>query len=52
MEEMITSAHWGLFSLIFFFVFFVSVVLWVMRPGSAEHYKDVGNIPLREDNNE
>lgn len=49
MEELITSANWGTFSLIFFFVFFCGVVLWVMRPGSSEHYDDAGNIPLRED---
>ncbi len=31
------------------FLFFLGVVLWVLRPGSSEAYEDVATIPLRND---
>ena len=31
------------------FLFFIGVVLWVLRPGSSEVYEDVAAIPLRND---
>ncbi|SLN50103.1 Cbb3-type cytochrome oxidase component FixQ [Pseudoruegeria aquimaris] len=32
------------------FVFFLGIVVWVMRPGSSKEYKDVANIPFRHEN--
>lgn len=37
---------WGLLVL---FVFFVSMVAWVFRPGSRATYDDCAAIPLRHD---
>lgn len=31
------------------FVFFISTVLWVFRPGSREVHKDAANAPFRHD---
>ena len=33
--------------LLFLFVFFISVVLWVFRPGSTKTYEDPSGIPFR-----
>ena len=33
--------------LLFLFMFFVAVVLWVLRPGSARQYQDTADIPFR-----
>ncbi len=35
--------------LLLLFVFFVGVVVWVFRPGSAESHRDSANIPFRHD---
>jgi cytochrome c oxidase cbb3-type subunit IV len=37
---------WGLLGL---FVFFVGMVIFVMRPGSRKQYDDAANIPFKED---
>ncbi|MCR9145970.1 MAG: cbb3-type cytochrome c oxidase subunit 3 [Rhodobacteraceae bacterium] len=31
------------------FVFFIGVVIWVMRPGSSKTYTDVADIPFRNE---
>jgi cbb3-type cytochrome oxidase subunit 3 len=49
MEEMVQSPLWGIMSLIFFFVFFSSVLVWVFRPGSKETYKECGEIPIKKE---
>lgn len=35
--------------LLVLFLFFVGVVLWVMRPGARKTYKDVADIPFRNE---
>lgn len=35
--------------LLFLFCFFVSVILWVFRPGSKSEYQDTAGIPFRHD---
>ena len=37
------------FTLVFLFSFFIGVVIWALRPGSASTHKDVANIPFRHD---
>ena len=37
---------WGLLVLT---LIFVSVLLWVNRPGSRDHYRDQAEIPFRHD---
>ena len=32
------------------FLFFVGVILWVIRPGSTKTYRDTANIPFRHEN--
>ena len=48
MKEIFASAYYGLAGLIFFFVFFSFVTLWTFRPGAKGKYRDLGNIPLQE----
>ena len=33
--------------LLFLFVFFVSVVLWVFRPGARAEHREIADIPFR-----
>lgn len=35
--------------LLFLFVVFVTVVIWVFRPGSTAEYRDTSSIPFRYD---
>ncbi|MAE51833.1 MAG: CcoQ/FixQ family Cbb3-type cytochrome c oxidase assembly chaperone [Micavibrio sp.] len=49
MKELFADANMGLIGLIFFFLFFCAVLVWVMRPGSKEQYKNNSEIPLKED---
>lgn len=37
---------WGLLALV---GIFLAVVIWVLRPGSSEAYRDSAQIPLRND---
>jgi cytochrome c oxidase cbb3-type subunit 4 len=37
---------WGLLAM---FLFFVGVVLWVMRPSAGKAYDDAASIPFKED---
>ena len=37
---------WGLLAM---FAFFIGVVIWAFRPGSAEVHQDTANIPFRHD---
>ncbi len=50
METYTALAHfaqsWGL---IYFFVVFVAVVIFVMRPSRKKYYEDAAHMPLRED---
>ncbi|MCB1556183.1 MAG: CcoQ/FixQ family Cbb3-type cytochrome c oxidase assembly chaperone [Alphaproteobacteria bacterium] len=41
--------HAGVIGLLFFVVFFAAVVLWLIRPGAKEYYKEQGDIPLKEE---
>ena len=36
-------------ALLFLFVFFVGVILWVLRPGSNKTHRDSANIPFRNE---
>lgn len=40
----------GLAGLLFFFIFFVGVLAWVFRPGTKKMYREMSQIPLKEDN--
>jgi cytochrome c oxidase cbb3-type subunit 4 len=31
------------------FLFFLGVIVWVLRPGSSQVHRDIANIPLRND---
>jgi len=48
MKHFFADAYFGLIGLLFFFTFFCVVSLWTFRPGSKDKYKDLGNIPLQE----
>jgi cytochrome c oxidase cbb3-type subunit IV len=37
---------WGLLAMA---IFFVGVVVWVLRPGASSAYKDAASIPFKED---
>ena len=37
---------WGLLAL---FLFFMGVILWVLRPGSTKTYRDTADIPFRHE---
>lgn len=49
MKELFANADLGLLGLLFFFLFFCSVLFWVMRPGSKKKYNQNAQIPLKED---
>jgi len=36
-------------ALLFLFLFFLGVVFWAFRPGSARTHRDCANIPFRHD---
>lgn len=40
------AAHAGLIGLLFFFVFFVTMVLWIYRPGAKSRYQKFASIPF------
>ena len=46
------SANAGLIGLLFFFAFFMSVALWLLRPGAKEKAQHDARIPLTEDENQ
>lgn len=52
MKEYFANADAGLFGLLIFFIFFVTMLIWLFRPGSAASYKKFGNIPLKDSNDE
>ncbi|HKL55173.1 MAG: cbb3-type cytochrome c oxidase subunit 3 [Roseovarius sp.] len=35
--------------LLFLFVFFIGVVIWVLRPGSTKTYEEPSSIPFRHE---
>lgn len=36
--------------LLFLTLFFIGVVVWVLRPGSTADHKDIADIPFRHEN--
>jgi cytochrome c oxidase cbb3-type subunit 4 len=40
------AQSWGL---LYFFLVFVAVVVFVMRPSSKKRYEDISRLPLSED---
>ena len=48
MKEMFANPDLGLFGLLFFFIFFVTVTLWTFRPGAKGQYNKHAHIPLEE----
>jgi cytochrome c oxidase cbb3-type subunit 4 len=40
------AQSWGL---LYFFIAFVVIVIWVMRPSRRRRYEDASKIPFRED---
>lgn len=49
MKELFANTEAGMIGLILFFILFVCVVLWTLRPSGKSEYKKNGEIPLRED---
>ena len=47
--EAFASHHAGLIGLLFFFIFFMGVVIWLLRPGAKEQAEKDARIPLNED---
>lgn len=43
------SVYAGLIGLLFFFGFFVFMLIWIFRPGSAQHYAADAHIPFKDD---
>ena len=39
----------GSFSMVGLFVFFIGMVIFVLRPGSSKVYRDVADIPFRHE---
>jgi cbb3-type cytochrome oxidase subunit 3 len=39
---------WGLFSLVFFFLIFVAICVWVLRPNARIRYQEVNQLPLED----
>jgi len=52
MKELFASYSYGLIGLLFFFVLFTAILIWLFRPGAKEHFKQQGEIPLKDDENE
>lgn len=52
MKELFASGTFGTIGLIFFFVFFMGVIVWVLRPGAKTKYKEDAQIPLKENDDE
>lgn len=42
----------GMIGLVFFFTFFLGVLGWVFMPGKKQEFKQFGNIPLEESDND
>ena len=42
---------WTLLGLLFFFVFFVCMLAWVLRPSARKKYERDAQIPFQEDEN-
>mgnify|MGYP006286091173 CR=1 FL=1 len=36
-------------ALLFLFLFFIAVILWVLRPGGTKTYRDSADIPFRHE---
>lgn len=45
------TANAAIIGLLFFFTFFIGVVIWTYRPGTARHYQDCARIPLKPQGN-
>ena len=46
-EQVTSFAHtWGL---VYFFVLFIAVLVYVLRPSARKTFDDAANIPLKED---
>lgn len=52
MKEHFASMEYGLIGLLFFFIFFMGVLVWLFLPGAKTKYKEYGNIPLEDDEDE
>lgn len=44
--------HAGTIGLLFFVAFFAGVVLFLLRPGAKEYYKEQADIPFKEEDDE
>lgn len=44
--------HAGTIGLIIFFLFFISMLIWVFRPGTKQAYTNHASIPLKEGEDE
>jgi len=42
----------ALIGLLFFFIFFLMMVAWTYRPGARNAYRQIANIPLKDDSHD
>jgi len=49
MNEVFASANAGFIGLALFIAMFLMVLVWVLKPGSKEHFKKFGDIPLKDE---
>ncbi len=49
MKEAFADPMLGLAGLLIFVTFFAALLIWVLRPGMKEKFKEHGNIPLEDD---
>lgn len=48
MKQIFASADYGLIGLGFFFIFFVLMAAWTLRPSAKKTYEKLARIPLEE----
>lgn len=49
MKEIFANAEIGLIGLAIFLSLFLTVLVWVLKPGAKEHFKKFGDIPLKDE---
>ncbi len=48
MKSFFANPDMGLIGLLFFFIFFCTVIIWTFRPGAKKFYQDQAQIPLND----
>lgn len=52
MKPIFASAEFGMIGLLIFFTLFIVMLIWLFKPGAKSEFKEHGNIPLKDDNDE